>query len=162
VYSAVSKPTEELYVSYPMTVEGQVQAACALVDRMQALFPTLEVHTDVNAAFSPVSPEGAFLSLTQMLRSYADTGVIDPALATLYAWFHKKEAFKERLRGVEEAIFFNNSPEPFGEELALALYGNEAAGSATRFEEFNACPFKHFGPAVRPHPPRAKIQGAPS
>ena len=144
VYSAVSKPTEALYVSYPMTVEGQTQPACALIDRMQALFPTLTLHTDVNAAFSPVSKEGAFLSLTQMLRSYADTGVMDAQLAPLYAWFHKNEAFKERLRGIIEAIFFNNSPEPFGEELALALYGNEAAGSATRFEEFNACPFKHF------------------
>ncbi|HWS29415.1 MAG TPA: PD-(D/E)XK nuclease family protein [Clostridia bacterium] len=144
VYSAVSKPTEELSISYPMTVDGTAQTACALVDRVQALFPTLTVGTDVNAAFSPVSPEGAFLSLTQMLRNYADTGTIDPALAPLYAWFHKSETFKERLRGVEEALFFNNSPEPFGRELALALYGNEAAGSATRFEEFNACPFKHF------------------
>ncbi|MCE5236446.1 MAG: PD-(D/E)XK nuclease family protein, partial [Eubacteriales bacterium] len=144
VYSAVSKPTELLYVSYPMTVDASPAPACALVDRMKAIFPTLAESTDVNASFYPVLPEGAFLSLVRMLRRYADTGLAEPKLAELYGWFSKSEAFKERLAGVEQALFFVNSPEPFGRQLALMLYGRDAAGSATRFEEFNACPFKHF------------------
>lgn len=144
VYSAISKPTELLSLSYPMTVDASPAPACALIDRMKALFPTLVEQTDVNAPFSPVLPEGAFLPLTHMLRRFADTGAPEKELPPLYAWFTKSDAFSSRLSGVEQALFFNTSPELFGRQLALALYGADAAGSATRFEEFNACPFRHF------------------
>ncbi len=144
VYGAVTKPRTLLYLSYPLA--GADGAPCALIDRIGELFPDVRVGTDLTPG-APASPESALRRLSAALRAGVDAGEMSAVAAPLYASFAKRdesEGWGARLSGIERALFYNASPEPFGQELAAALYGAPLRGSASRLEAFNACPFKHF------------------
>ncbi|MBQ9832281.1 MAG: PD-(D/E)XK nuclease family protein [Clostridia bacterium] len=150
VYSAVTKPQELLYISYPLSAGSDSPMPCALVDRLRYIFPDIRVESNVEAVSKSantavsLSPDGAFASLVKRLRRLADTSASDDVTALLYSEFYNSDEYKKRLENVEEALYSQSSPEPFGRELALELYGRNPHGSASRLEAFNACPFKHF------------------
>jgi ATP-dependent helicase/nuclease subunit B len=144
VYGAVTRPRTLLYLSYPLA--GTDGAPCALIDRIGELFPDVTARTDL-APGPPVSPESALRRLSAALRAGVDAGEMSAYAAPLYAAFAARggsEGWGARLNNIERALFYNASPEPFGQELAAALYGAPLRGSASRLEAFNACPFKHF------------------
>ncbi|MEG1811373.1 MAG: PD-(D/E)XK nuclease family protein [Clostridia bacterium] len=143
-YSALTKPSEYLYISYPLRTDGEACLPAAVVDRIRALFPTLSVQTDLAAHTAPVDAEGGFTELISSLREFCETGKPDAQLAPLYSYYAHDPRYKERLALVESALYDSASPEPFGMELALELYRNIGYGSASRLELYNACPFKHF------------------
>lgn len=144
VYGAVTKPSDMLLISYPLT--GRDSAPCSLADRIRALFGDVHTATDIEPA-PPVSPESALERLAGELRAGYDGGGMSDRTRALYAAFASRggdEPWRERLSRIERALAYSSSPEPFGEELARMLYGDTVYGSATRLETFNACPFKHF------------------
>ncbi len=153
VYSILTKPSELLYLSFPISTGGEQPLPCLIVDRLLTIFPDIKTDSDVDAlnadnadakaVFSP-STQGAFASLIKRLRRFADTSQSDETTAYLYSQFYNSDEFKARLEQAEEALYTQSSPEPFGRELALELYGSNPHGSASRLETFNECPFKHF------------------
>jgi len=143
VYGAVAKPSEYLYLSYPLGVGTEAAVPCRLVDTVKAMFADVKEETDLAPA-PPVSAETGFKRLVEGLRNGVDAGAFSEETAALYGAYRAEPVYAGRLRAAEEALFYNRSPEPFGRELAAALYGAPLYGSATRLETFNACPFKHF------------------
>ncbi len=143
VYGAVAKPAEYLYLSYPLGGGSEAAVPCHLVDTVKAMFPGIKEETDLVPA-PPVSAESGFRRLVEELRNGVDAGTFSEDTAALYGAYRGEAAYAERLRKAEDALFYNSSPEPFGKELAAALYGAPLYGSVTRLEAFNACPFKHF------------------
>lgn len=154
VYGAIARPSRRLYLSYPLGMGAESAVPCKLIDTIRAIFPDVKPGTDLAPA-PPVSAEGGFSRLVERLRTGVDEGRFEEGTQALYAAFAAAPAYAARLQQAESALFHQNSPEPFGRELAAALYGAPLYGSATRLETFNACPFKHFVRyGLRIEPPR--------
>ena len=154
VYGAIARPSRRLYLSYPLGMGAESGVPCKLIDTIRAIFPDVKPGTDLAPA-PPVSAEGGFSRLVERLRTGVDEGRFEEGTQSLYAAFAAAPAYAARLQQAESALFHQSSPEPFGWELAAALYGAPLYGSATRLETFNACPFKHFVRyGLRIEPPR--------
>jgi len=144
VYGAVSTPRKLLYLSYSLS--GAESAPCALIDRVRELFEDVKLNTDIDSP-APGSPRSALRALAVKLRAAVDAGELPDDAARLYAALaasSPEEGWVEKLAALERALFHSVSPEPFGKELASALYGAPLYGSASRAEAYHACPFSHF------------------
>lgn len=146
VYGVISKPKQRLYMSY--TIGGDGSTACSLIERIKTMFPLIRESTNVGAN-EIQSAAGGYDELVRRLRAAVDAGRMDDDTALLYAAYAGQASYASRLDDVEDALYHQISPEPFGRELAHTLYlppGSSASfgGSATRLETFNACPFKHY------------------
>lgn len=142
VYVALSLPRELLCLSYTMSAGGDGALPSPVIDRIREIFPTLALHTDLESR-SPLCPTVGYRSLAEGLRSYADTKLPAEGLSELYAWYCNP-LYQDRVELLESALYYRCSPEPFGHELSLQLYGDALYGSATRLENYNRCPFSHF------------------
>lgn len=143
VYCAIAKPTERLYISCAMSAGGEGALPAALIDRMLDMFPGLEMENGIIPA-APQSPESGMGALAASLRTMGDMCPYPDYLSDLLAWYAARAQHHEGLERIEKALYHKASPEPFGHELSLRLYGDHITGSATRLERFNACPFRHF------------------
>lgn len=143
LYCALAAPKEFLYISYTMSAGTDAALPAPLVDRIREIFPKVGLHTDLEP-LPPVSPEGGVARLAKELRAYGDDLTPWEGLMPLYAWYAGKPEYRQTLEGLEDALYYRCSPEPFGHELSLKLYGDSLFGSATRLERYNACPFDHF------------------
>lgn len=143
VYCAIAKPTERLYISCTMGAGSEGALPAGLLDRMLDMFPGLEMETGLQPAL-PQSPQSGLEALAAGLRTMGDMCPYPEYLGELLAWYGSKAMHHEELGRLEEALYHRCSPEPFGHELSLRLYGDHIMGSATRLERFNACPFRHF------------------
>ncbi len=143
VYCAIAKPTERLYISCAMSAGGDGALPAALLDRMLDMFPGLEMENGIIPA-APESPQSGMGALASGLRTMGDMCPYPEYIPELLAWYAEKARHHEGLERIEGALYHKASPEPFGHELSLRLYGDHITGSATRLERFNACPFRHF------------------
>lgn len=143
VYGAATKPRKLLYLSYSLT--GADAAPCALIDRIREIFPDIPVESDIMPG-PPATSQSALRRLAALLRAGVDAGEMPKDAAPLYGALaaYPGEGYVPRLATIERALFHGVSPEPFGKELARALYGTAMRGSASRLESFNQCPFRHF------------------
>lgn len=143
VYCALAKPTERLYISCAMSAGSEGALPAALLDRLMDIFPGLEMETGLSPA-PPQCPQSGLQSLATGLRTMGDMCPYPEYLGELLGWYASRAQHHDTLGRLEEALYHKCSPEPFGHELSLRLYGDHIMGSATRLERFNACPFRHF------------------
>ncbi len=143
VYCAIAKPTERLYISCALSAGTEGALPAALLDRMLEIFPGLALENSIDPA-PPESPQSGMGALAAGLRTMGDMCPYPEYLSDLLAWYGTKAQHHEGLERIESALYHKASPEPFGHELSVKLYGDHITGSATRLERFNACPFRHF------------------
>ena len=143
VYCAMAKPTQRLYISCAMSAGGEGALPAAVLDRMLDMFPGLTMENGIIPA-APQCPESGMGALAASLRTMGDMCPYPEYLSDLLAWYGSRAQHHEALERIEKALYHKASPEPFGHELSLRLYGDHITGSATRLERFNACPFRHF------------------
>lgn len=142
LYEALSRPSDRLYLFYPFTGESGELPPSPLIARIRAIFPRAAAGTDLLRTDALPSCEADALErLVAALRRQAEDGVLPPELPALQAHFLKSTpAFTRRILGMGRAAAGEMLPRP----LAKALYGERLAMSASRLEQFNACPFRHF------------------
>ena len=142
LYEALSRPTERLYLFYPFTGDAGELLPSPLVTRIRSLFPNAAYKTDLTGADAlPCCRADALERLTGALRCRAEDGAIRPELPALAAYFAKAEPpLLERLLAAGRT----GAGEALPASLARALYGDRLRMSASRLEQFNACPFRHF------------------
>ena len=143
VYCAMAKPTQRLYISCSMSAGSDGALPAAVIDRILDMFPGLEMENGIIPA-EPESPQSGMGALAASLRTMGDMCPYPEYLGELLAWYSARAQHHEGLERIESALYHRASPEPFGHELSLRLYGDHIMGSATRLERFNACPFRHF------------------
>ncbi|MCR5809594.1 MAG: PD-(D/E)XK nuclease family protein [Clostridiales bacterium] len=149
VYQALSKATEEIVFSYPLSITGSGAMDTAaiparLVSDLKRMFPAMR---RVDPSLTPLARSDerlAFEQLAQRLRRMIDTGVPDDEAAALYAYFKNRPEYAKALEAATRECFGQPDLPPLGGELAAKLYGRTLYGSASRLEAFNGCPFRHF------------------
>lgn len=149
VYQALSKATEEIVFSYPVSITGASRMdkpaeQCRILSTVRSIFKKIPVIDGVFSERTGSNGEFAFLSLSRKLRAMADSGSPDPEAAELLSWFRSQREYRPMLDAITDGLLKRNGAAPLGRELASRLYGRLMYGSSSRLEAFNGCPFRHF------------------
>lgn len=156
LYELVSSAAEGLFLSYSFASDEGELAPAPLVHRLRRALPQLaESGGAAGDDALPSCERTGLRRLAESLREDARRGGESPMTAALLAHFLPHPAFGRRAAALAAAAQGRVSPAPVEKSLAAALYGTELRMSASRLEQFNACPFRHFvryglGALVRP------------
>lgn len=150
IYSALSKATEELYISYPLaTEEGKALRPSLFIERIRRLYPSLELESCLEEDFTSETDNIAtacstFKYLIEKVRRFLDGQPINDIWWAIYNWYFQQQEWHGLLLSMAEGFFYSNQLAPLGEKKALALYQRPLKASVSRLELFNRCPFAHF------------------
>lgn len=154
VYTALTRASEKLWISFPMADdEGRANSPSSIISRTRELIPGLEVKslsaeplTDDCDAFAEfmVHPGRALSYLICRLRNAQSGEDIGEVWWNLYNWFIDHYLQEDKTVSLFKSIFHTNREEHIGREKSLALYGSPVKASVSRLEKFRACPFAHF------------------
>lgn len=155
LYRAVSKPSEELYISWSLAgADGGESRASSVIEQIRELFPGIKVEKDVvQRGFSMDLVAGEEEALRHMLNRLkqrpsekgSEEGKDgDELVHQVMAWFEENRP--ELMERVTRTLEDDNSREPVSQSLAKRLYarGGDFSFSASRLDRFFACPFAHF------------------
>lgn len=141
LYRAFSKAKQQLWIGFSYHINGAERMPSSLVERIQALFPHCAKKTNIGQAEQiPACAQSGFSYLVSHMR--AEHAAQDPALSDWISYYTDHEQFGSRLSYLlrKEPL----SPPPFGAPLSRKLYGRTLISTASRVEQFNRCPFRHF------------------
>nr|WP_092074832.1 helicase-exonuclease AddAB subunit AddB [Dendrosporobacter quercicolus]NSL48967.1 helicase-exonuclease AddAB subunit AddB [Dendrosporobacter quercicolus DSM 1736]SDN16068.1 DNA helicase/exodeoxyribonuclease V, subunit B [Dendrosporobacter quercicolus] len=153
VYTALTRSTHYLWVSYPLADdEGKGLNPSIVVKRLKELagitkLKSLPLEPAPGREQELLShPRRALAGLAVALRQYKHGQEISPVWWDVYNWALQQGPYRRQLSQAVAGLFHANTAGSLPVELARRLYaGNKRLrGSVTRFESFRACPFKHF------------------
>ena len=145
LYAALAKGRETLHFSYCFSANGAEMAPSQLITRMRRLFPNCRTGTDLDETDAlPVCVRTGLRRLTMDLCALHSDDVLHPRLPAYAAYFCQTEPYAARVRRMLQRPAARYALPPLGRSLSRALYGSRIRMSASRLEQFSACPFKHF------------------
>lgn len=147
LYLNLTKPSEKLYLSYSKTSsEGNAIRPSYFIGTMKKLFPRIrEVDEEIDCPSMNyiTTPEGALAYWVEGLDEIGQQ-VQKKEWKELYSWYLRSENWKERIKALVNAAFYENKESKIGKLAAKSLYGPQAFNSVTRLEKYAACAFAHF------------------
>lgn len=152
VYTALTRASEYLWVSYPLAdEEGKGLSPSLVIKRLKDLSGAslaslpLEIPAGREQEYL-VHPVRSLSHLAVGFRQYKQGAAISKAWWEVYNWSLDKPLLVPRLKRVLSGLFHHNYEDNLPSGLSLRLYPRRSKlrGSVTRFENFRACPFKHF------------------
>ncbi|MFA6697817.1 MAG: helicase-exonuclease AddAB subunit AddB [Eubacteriales bacterium] len=150
IYTAFSKPSDYLYISYSLAnIEGSALRPSILVDRMRKLFKGLEVKSDIirdeASELKLVSlPNSSYKYMVERMRTLADGGQAHDLWQDVYKWYFHNRDWDSRRKLMLDGLFHHNQEEPVGQRFSERLYQRPIKASITRLEKYVSCPFAHF------------------
>ncbi len=140
LYLVMTKPSEKLIITYGESNGEGVEAKPAyIISQLHHMFPKLEEQPGETRGF--ISPELSFRKVVDNLR---DQEIQDISVKLLYDWYQSQPEWKERLQPLIQQATYAYKEERLSAEVAKAIYGEELAGSISRFEDYSRCAMKHF------------------
>lgn len=140
-YTALSSPSEKLFISYPGGDTGQGGAAepSSLIVEAEAVLPKLR-HCSAESLPPLYFADAEAPAFRAAARSFGRGTAYSAALTRC---FQEKEGYRERLAALERAA--GAAPKVFrSPELAEALFGKSMDLSATQIETYHLCRFQYF------------------
>ncbi|MBU5674943.1 helicase-exonuclease AddAB subunit AddB [Alkaliphilus sp. MSJ-5] len=150
IYSAFSKPTEYLWISYALAdQEGRAMRPSILTDRFKKLFKNLNIKSDVVNTLDRqlhliTTPVSTFKYMTENIRLKMDDKPMEDVWWDVYGWYTDNPKWEERRKLMVKGLFHQNQITYIGEKKARSLYDNPIKSSVSRLERFANCPFSHF------------------
>ncbi|ABW19833.1 helicase-exonuclease AddAB subunit AddB [Alkaliphilus oremlandii] len=150
IYSALSKPTEYLWISYALAdQEGKAQRQSILIDRIKKLFRNLNIQSDVVPTLNRqlhliTTPISTFKYMTESIRQNIDDKPMEDIWWDVYQWYSNESQWDERRNLMVKGLFHENQISYIGEQKARSLYEHPIKSSVSRLERFANCPFSHF------------------
>ncbi|MCT4595815.1 MAG: helicase-exonuclease AddAB subunit AddB [Anaeromicrobium sp.] len=149
IYSSLGKPTEYLWISYPLAnEEGKALRPSILIDRIKKIFPKLIEKSDMSYEDLNLSlvtrPNSTFKYLVENLRNYVDGNDISENWFHVYNWYKNEPGWKDLSEQVINGLFYKNKENYIYERDAKNLYNVPIHASVSRLEKFVNCPFSHF------------------
>ena len=150
IYKNLSKPSQELWISYSASDEkGDSLKPSQLINTLCEIFPDLEEQQDI---ISNGRPEDLIQSaaagkehLTAALRAAASGETLDQAWKPVIGWY----ALKDDLSKLKEGLAYTGKQQDMSKEFVKILYRNDSELDAlimspSRLESYSRCPFAHF------------------
>ena len=153
VYTAFTRAGEYLWISYPLAdSEGKALTPSPEIARLRHIAAVQRLQT---LSFEPqagdereyiVHPRRSLSALAVHLRRYQNGETIAGDWWAVYNWALGKSEYRDYLQTVTAGLFHTLQEKRLPAGLARRLYlqGRPLRGSVTRFENYQACPFKHF------------------
>ena len=148
-YIAFTRPSEFLYVTYPLADDkGRTIARSGFASELESLFEDLEEESiaEEQIGIEQIHNEG---ELADLLCSRLGKDVsaseqkMDGRLSRLLEDMCSDEELAELGTKIVSAINYDNSAK-LDEKLAAGLFGRRIKSSATRLSTFAACPYQFF------------------
>lgn len=138
-YIALTRPSQELYLSYHLhDDEGKRIAPSQLLRKLRAVYPGL---TPRLAEFGLDDVDGSPADLTlASSRLRQEEGPLWRAVVRLYG---ERKDRRSQSR-VERGLYFSPAPARLERETARRLYGSRLRSSVSQIERFRNCPFSYF------------------
>lgn len=149
LYSAITKPSEKLYLSWSLgDLEGKALRPSLITERIKKIFD-IETETDLffsKKAFilSSQRPLPAFKFMVEKMREYLDYQKEDPSYLSVYAWYYQNPDWKEKIALMLAGLFHENQEKNLSNEALTNLYKTNEKFSISRLETYEHCPYKHF------------------
>lgn len=155
VYRALSLPTRELYISYPLANEkGEAQQPSILISQLKNMLPGIkeefifaepqEFHSEEQEAAFVHSSRRTLSQLIYQLQRWKSGETISDVWWGVYNWYAQSpEAHPDFVKGMQ-SIFYKNKAYPLTEQMSTQLYGTSLKASVSRVEQFEKCEFAHF------------------
>lgn len=136
-YSVASLASEELYVCWPRSRDGEDLQPGEIVSSLREIFPALEEEQPDPSFFFANSYEAAFSRMAELFT------VPSPEGAALRGFFAENPAYDGRLLALERAA--DKRPEQVkNTHLARDIFGHIPYLSPTQIETFYQCKFRYF------------------
>ncbi|KNF09410.1 ATP-dependent helicase/deoxyribonuclease subunit B [Gottschalkia purinilytica] len=148
IYSAFTKPSKYLYISYALgDLEGRALRPSTLIDRFKKIY-NIKIESDVvktseNNLKLISRPNPTFKYLAENIRENLDGNPIDDIWWDVYNWYYNNKDWNEKRKLVIDGLFHSNQEENIG-EYSNSLYDLPFRSSISRLEAFANCPFSHF------------------
>lgn len=148
IYSALTRATEKLYISYPLTdEEGKGLSVSPVVTRLKSVFPDLaetylgNLEEDLSLISHPHTLLPAYAVQLMQLRQGK---TLTPLWQAVQTWFKYETNHQPQVQLLEEGVTAENKEEKIPKTLARRLYGKRLLTSVSRLERFARCPFAHY------------------
>ncbi len=154
-YMALTRPSELLWVSYPLAdEEGKGLMPSLLISRLKEIFPTVK-EENLGSQPKPEEPEEeaiCYIShprrtlshLSVQLSRWNKEGKINTIWWDVYNWFASREEWQEKGKLLMGGVFYENKEENLQKATCSKLYGVHMKSSVSRIEKYKQCPFSHF------------------
>lgn len=139
-YTVISAPTEELYLTYPLSdAGGKTLFPSYIIEQICGMFGELSPKStdDMDIISSCVTKKSAYYRYVQDYNK--DSGEIKAIRAVL----EEDAGFRGKLQALDR-IGFRSEFTLADKELAKKVFGERMAVSPSRFEDYNNCPFMYF------------------
>ena len=144
LYLHLSKPTEELNISYSkLTSDGKSARPAYLIGELRKMFTNLPVFDmeTYGMEYREMLPRTGIDHLIQGLR---DPKLMETARwQELYRWYKEQPKWKERVEQLKKISLYKKPKDGLTRETAEKLYGDWDP-SISRMERFVSCACAHF------------------
>ncbi len=153
VYTALTRASERLRVSYPLADdEGRAIGASPVVSRIRELLPGVREDSFQVEPFTGSEDEAVeFLVHSGRVLPYLAGRLRDARAGRPVAgiWWELYNSLIKgdnaaAVRNIITAVFGDNSEKKLAAHTSRMLYGKSIKASVSRIERFIACPFAHF------------------
>lgn len=159
VYGALTRATEQLYLSYPLAgMDGKAAQPSLLIAQLQSLFredamvPELWLHDTLHRPgveiedVTALTPAVALMWIAAAMREVKTAQKLraHPVYDAILDWFEqdalRRQTLEQALRGVRH----RTGAEPLGPELAALVYPKPLILNVHQLEAYAGCPYRHF------------------
>jgi ATP-dependent helicase/nuclease subunit B len=147
IYTALTRATEKLIITYPLTdEEGKGLSVSPVVKRLCQLFPELqEGFFGMQKELQYISQADTTLqSYAEQLRLLRQGKALSPLWQAAEKWLSEDPARQKQVGRLKSSLLAKNQEDILQRPLARRLYGKRLRASISRLEQFAKCPFGHY------------------
>jgi ATP-dependent helicase/nuclease subunit B len=154
LYMAVTSPSEQLWLSYPLAnEEGKSLVPSIFIKRIKDLFPSIKEElvlqdptdlAEIDQLEYITTPQKTISYLASQLQLWKRYYPISSIWWDVYNTYEHKKEWKMLRTRVLKSLFYQNKESTLASHISEELYGKSLVGSVSRMELFQSCPFSHF------------------
>lgn len=152
LYVAMSRSTEQLYLSYALSDEkGSSLQPSLVVGKIREMFPLLKETyfsgkaEDLTDWQLLVGKNFDFANLGNVLREVQRGRSVPDFWQDVYNFYLQQPQFKQKMENMRETLLNRSYDTPYlSQAVAGKFYGKHIYSSVSRLEQFKQCPFAHF------------------
>lgn len=144
LYLNLTKPQRHLYICFCETGnDGKAQNPAYLVERVQKLFPALELSVE-QQRLDEEHILGEDMGMTYLIQGLRNGNFTDRKWQEVYRYYWREPERQKLVQPLLEAAFYREGKSSLSREAAKALYQSVLRGSASQLERYAACAYSYF------------------
>ncbi|WDL96215.1 PD-(D/E)XK nuclease family protein [Alicyclobacillus sp. ALC3] len=159
VYGALTRATEQLYLSYPLAgMDGKAAQPSLLIAQLRTLFDDdaiseqLWLHDTLHRAGADIpdvtalTPAIALMWIAAALRDVKSAGTLrtHAVYDAILDWFEQDDVRKQTLERALRGVQHKTAAQPLGAQLARFIYPDPLVVNVHQLEAYASCHYRHF------------------